>query len=405
MLTIDSQRRGINLGFLILLLFAISRPITLTFTRFSIEGLSAFELFGICISYLILIAVLIGLRQLPLDRTTLLSLVFCYYCVVSMFWGSNISMVARATLPFLIYLAARIYIVDLKKANAILIALTISYLIPITMNMYDLALGKSFSEADYFTGISRFGGSYKGSHVLAYSMLVFSFLYCLMHRIVTINGRFRRIGIFLILLFSLLCIYKSFTRTVLFGSMVYWLIYLWGNNRKYFFVTILACGLIGIAASQQVEKIVWKTQEHDINMASSGRLTLWGHNIKVFADSNPLQQLFGRGLGVETKTADDTEFNDWVWPSHNDYLSLLMTTGVIGLLLYLFLLVSLMWDIFSCELDLKTKYLFGAIVISAAFMNFVSNAVIFRVELSQYFWLFMGYFYFLSEKSNSVQPS
>jgi O-antigen ligase len=195
------------------------------------------------------------------------------------------------------------------------------------------------------------------------------------------------------------------------GFIVFWSIYLWGANKKRLFLAIIACGLIAIFASQKVETIFWQTghliKEHDLNAASSGRLTIWRHNLQIYLDSTILQKLFGHGLGSEGRKA--AHFVAPFGASHNDYLSLLMLLGLIGLLIYLTLLASLLWDIYTCELDKRTKYLFLGIFASAAVMNFLSNAVIFRIELSQYFWLFMGFFYFAKEgakagKLSSTEP-
>jgi O-antigen ligase len=112
----------------------------------------------------------------------------------------------------------------------------------------------------------------------------------------------------------------------------------------------------------------------------------------LFIDSSLPQQLLGHGLGHERRFA-----------FHSDYMRLLISLGIVGLFLYLILLFYLLWDIFLCR-DKKTKYLFGAILISVAIMNFGSNAVVFRFELSQYFWLIMGLFYMIenSEIENNA---
>jgi len=221
------------------------------------------------------------------------------------------------------------------------------------------------------------------------------------------NGKLWRFGLLILHLLAIFCLYKSYTRTAILGFIVFWSIYLWGANKKRLFLAIIACGLITIFASQKVETIFWQTghriQEHDLNAASSGRLTIWKDNFQVFLDSTMLEKLFGHGLGAEGRKPG--HFVVPVGASHNDYLSLLMLLGVIGLLIYLTLLAVLFWDIYTSELDKRTKYLFLGIFASAVVMNFVSNAVIFRIELSQYFWLFMGFFYFAKEGAEAGQLS
>ena len=387
----DSQNSVFRIGFFILIVFAFSRPLSLIFTRVRIGPLSVFELFGVGISYILLLVILMNIRRLRLDRTILLAILFSAYCATSLLWDSEPSIFARLTLPFLVFISVRIFIVDSRQITAILLSLFLGYLIPIALSAHDLLAGKAFSEADYYSGLSRFSGAYAGIHTLAYAMLFFSFLYCQINWKVQIRGYMAKLGLVLLLLISSLCLYKTYARTVLFGFLLYWLIFLWGYRKKFFFAAVVVCCLLGIIASQRIETVIWKTDEYDTNKASSGRLTLWNHNIKLFLNSSLPQQLLGRGLGVESESVIGSDTD--VWSSHNDYISLLMTIGLIGLFLYLLLLVSLMWDIFLSNLDKKIKYLFGAILISVSIMNFFSNAVIFRLELSQYFWLFMGFFY------------
>jgi hypothetical protein len=56
-----------------------------------------------------------------------------------------------------------------------------------------------------------------------------------------------------------------------------------------------------------------------------------------------------------------------------------------------------MYDIFYSPIDIKLKIIFIGILFSVIAMNFVSNSYIVRVELAQYFWLFMGIFYALND--------
>jgi O-antigen ligase len=193
------------------------------------------------------------------------------------------------------------------------------------------------------------------------------------------------------------------------GFIVFLSIYLWGTNKKRFFLVIIACGLVTIMASQKVENIFWQTGQHmqtgqhDLDAASSGRLTIWHHNIQIFLDSSIPQQIIGRGLGIEARKDIDSETD--VWSSHNNFLNLLMSLGVIGLFIYLTLLAALLWDIYTCKLDKSAKYLFVGIVVSNIVMSFLSNAFILRLELSQYFWLFMGFFYFAKDRVGADQLS
>ena len=405
-----SSRKSIStIGFMILVIFAFLRPITLTFVNIEVLGLSAFEIFGILISYMLLIPVLLKFRSLRLDRMVLLSMYFCLYCIVSIFWGSAVSIVARVTLPFIVFFAIRIYITDSKQVGVILLAIVAGYLIPIAMSTYDTILGQSVNMVNYWTGITRFEGVFKGAHAFAYAMLFFSFIFCLLNQTRQFEGNLAKYGLLIFQLLAVFCLYKSYTRTALGGFIIFWTIYLWGTNKKRFFLAVMACLVIAVLSYQKIETIFWqtgghaRTGYHNLDAASSGRIYIWNHNIQLFLDSSLPQQLLGRGLGCESRTVIGSEVA--VWQPHNNYLNLLMSVGVIGLFIYLSLLAFLLWDIYRSGLDKSRKCLFTGIIVSTAIMNFLSNAVVFRVELSQYFWLFMGLFYFYKERDEVNQAS
>ena len=241
---------------------------------------------------------------------------------------------------------------------------------------------------EWHNKLPRYSGAFPGSHTLAYAMLFFSFFYCILHHVYQFNNSLNRfiIGFFLIL--SFYCLLKSHTRTAIIGFILFWYIYLWGKNKRTFFITIIIAVFVGIVFSGYIYKFIFKKDKIDLNTATSGRVWIIMVNTKLFIDSSFTQQLFGRGLGHEAR-----------FPFHNDYLALLMSLGVIGLFLYLIILFYLLWDIFLCK-DKNIKYLFGGILISVAAINFGSNAVIFRVELSQYFWIIMGLFYCMPKIRN-----
>lgn len=142
----------------------------------------------------------------------------------------------------------------------------------------------------------------------------------------------------------------------------------------------------------------------DLDTASTGRLTIWKHNLLLFMDATIEEKLMGVGLGNEAKHI--IHKRDILYSSHNDYLSLLLTTGIIGVALYLLLLFFLLRDIVRSRIDCRFKYLFLSLLIAVGVMNALSNSYIHRFELSQLFWLFMGIFYVLRDnKLDSISPA
>lgn len=382
-----SQQTALRAGFLVLIGFAILRPLSLMAYDVGVTGFNVLEFMGIAVSYLLLIPFIMGLRQFQPNRIVFFSLLFCLYCAASLCWGSEVRKVAQTTLPFLLFFSVRIFITRQSQMNTLLTALVLGFLIPITLSTYNVALGRNIQMVEFWNKLSRHSGAFAGSHILAYTMFFFSFFFCLFNHFVQPSRRLLRFAIGAFFLLSIYCLYQSHTRTALIGFIAFWFIYLWGKNRKSFFAAIVVSALAGIIFYGHINSLIWKKNERDLNTATSGRFTMWEDNIQIFLDSTIPQQLLGRGLGHDHRIA-----------FHNDYLTLLASLGIIGLFLYLILLVCLLWDIFLCRNE-KTKYLFGAILLSVAIMNFGSNAVVFRVEFSQYFWLIMGLFYCIKQDS------
>ena len=383
--TTASQQVAIRGGFLILIGFAIIRPLSLMGGEFSVAGIGMLDLLGVAISYLLLLPLIAGLRQFQFDRMAFFLLLFGLYAAESICWGSETRKVAQTILPFVLFFSVRMFITESNQIKVLLIALILAFLIPITVSIYNIKLGRSIEMIEFWNKVPRHGGAFSSSHILAYIMLFFSFLYCTLHHVYQFENSFHRLVINFFLILSVYCLYQSHTRTAYFGFVIFWFIYLFGNKKKLFYGAIVLSVIVGIVFHSQIFSLIFKKSQIDLNTATSGRIMMLESNIQLFFDSSLAQQLLGRGLGHEHR-----------FPFHNDYIALLMSLGIIGLSLYLILLFSLLWDIYLCR-DKKTKYLFGAILISTAVMNFGSNAVVFRIELSQYFWLIMGLFYLISQ--------
>jgi hypothetical protein len=377
-----SQPVTVRVGLLVLICFALIRPVSLIGGEdISFFGIKMLDIFGVFISYLLVVPILACLRKLPINRISFLILVFCLYAAMSLAWGSTIHGLARTILPFLLFFSVRLCITDSNKLKTFLVIIVIAFVIPIIVSTVNVMLDRSIEMIERWNQLPRHTGGLSSSHTLAYNMLFFSFLYCILNYIYKFINIYNRLFIYLMIIFSFYCLYQSHTRTVYIGFMIFWFIYLWGNNKKLFYGAILLSVVVGIIFHSHVLKIFFKTEQFDVNTATSGRAWMVEKNIQLFFDSSLTQQMVGRGLGHKQR-----------FPFHNDYVALLISLGIVGLILHFILFFYLFLDIFLLK-NKKLKYLFGAILISVCIMNFGSNAVIFRVELSQFFWLIIGLFY------------
>lgn len=382
----DSQQFAFRAGLSVLIGFAILRPLTLMGKDFGIYGVNILEIFGTGISYFFLLPIIGGLKQFKLDRLNIFLLIFSLYSIESLLWGSKIREVAILILPFLLFFSVRTFIKDSKQLRTLLIAIFFGFLIPITLSTFNITTGRNIHLVEFWNQLPRHAGAFGGSHTLAYIMLLVSFFFCILYKTYQFKNIINRSIIYILLILSFFCLYQSHTRTAIIGFMLFWFIYLFGNSKKLFFLAVLLIIVAGVIFQAQIRSLFWKTpEEPNIERATSGRISMSKNNLKLFIDSSLPKKLVGHGLSEENP-----------FGYHNDYMRILISLGLIGISLYLTLIFYIFWDIFLCN-DKKTKYLFGAIFVSVVAMNFGSNGFVFRIELSQYFWLIIGLFYFQKE--------
>jgi len=185
------------------------------------------------------------------------------------------------------------------------------------------------------------------------------------------------------------------------GALIFWSIYLWSVNKKWFLILIFTGIVLGAVYYSNMQNLVLQDNHAHkkvdrLNVASSGRIELWRHNINVFGELPLHMKLLGVGIGNEWKKVQKTQ--TVVVGSHNDFLQVLMMQGIIGLFLYLWLYGILMLKILFSEVNKHIKIIFVGFLVAVLVMNFVSNSYIARFQMAQLFWLFMGLFFVFNNK-------
>jgi len=208
-----------------------------------------------------------------------------------------------------------------------------------------------------------------------------------------------------LLIGSLFCALKTYTRTVFIGAILFWLVYFWFWKKKYCFLIVIFAAMFSILESQNVTKIVLQQNVKpggsiNANAASSGRFFLWEHNMDLFLKMPFTTKILGVGLGNDLKIAPGT--NSMWAGSHNDYLSLLITTGVIGLTLYLLIYSILFISIMRSPLQIRIRMFFLGVLFAVIVMNFISNSYIVRFQMAQLFWFLIGLMHSLQSIEQKV---
>lgn len=395
--------KNLQIGFLFLILFCFFRPLALINIKILIGGLNAFELFAIIFSYLLLFSIALNFKKINLDLISISILFFCYYCFISIAWGSQIRTVLQVTLPFILYFAVRVMVNESKQIKLILTVLIISYCLPIVGSAFQIIQGSSIGHVEYITGIERHLGMYMKIHALSYAMFFFSVLFYMYVVVNQLKNKQIKWILLVLLIVSFFCLFKSYARSAYIGLVLFWVVSLWGFNKKYFYFVLTFSLIVGSLYLTSLEQIFFKTKEFDINVATSGRIYIWEHNINLFLDSDIDSKLIGHGLGVGTTKVVGSA--NEIWSSHNDFLHALMGLGSIGLVLYILIYLILLKDIYFSNLEKRTKYFYYGTILSVIAMNFGSGVTLFQVGISQQFWMVIGLFYVYRDFSTSYKTN
>ncbi len=383
-----------------LALFCFFRPILLIDFKIGLGGLGLLELFAVASSYALLILAIFNLKKIKIDFVTLTIIVFCFYCLLSLMWGSTIKVVMQVVLPFIIFFSARIFIKNRNQLRLIVLIVIIAYIYPLFGSFYQILQGESVSKVEFLTGIERHSGLFGGIRPLANAMYFFSVFFFIKYFCLRPSNDILKYALILMLVISLYCAYKSYTRSILLALFILWSFGLFGIKNKYVII-FLVCGLIiSFAFRTNLQEIFFKsTKEVEINVASSGRAYLWEHNIDLFKSYALYEKALGRGLGVGSVTVIGKE--DEIWSSHNDYLHLLMQLGIIGLSLFLFIHWAIINEILSLRNKKKVKFFYIGFILSIIFVNFASGIITYQLPTAQLFWLVMGLFYHIALELNT----
>ncbi len=386
---------SINASMIVLMLFAFFRPITVSFPV--IAGVSILDLFGILMSYLILVALFIKFREIELDVTSSLMIFFSIYCILSFTWGSYYRDVIRMIFPFLPFFLTKNIIKNRESAVFTIKVLFLGYIVPVIGSTVMILSGTSEIQ---ITGsmVERQAGLSSGVHTLAHLMLFYSYCFVLYLLWVKEKSLFRVLG-YTLLFLSILCLIKTYTRTVFLGGIFFWFSQLFFWKRRVFFILLTALLFASPLFYDDIKNIVFqerafskRTEEVDLNTATSGRIWIWKYNMEIFSRMPITRQILGVGLGKELQNVPGERYKAWVG-SHNDYLSLMIMTGVIGVVLYILIYLSVIYTLARSPLDRKVV-IFGVIVIiSVMLMNFVSNSYIVRFQMAQLLWFLIGLLY------------
>jgi O-antigen ligase len=383
------------IGYSVLILFAFFRPLTLVLGEYEFYGFNVLEFFPVAILYLSIIIILFNIKYVKVNSMFLAIIFLLFYAGLSYLWGSEYTWIARYIMPFPVLILFTSVLKTENQIKYLLIIFIAGFIYPILGSTYVIISGIGKGKFLYHTGDIRHFGLFLNSHSIGHAMLLFSFIYYLTRFYYCIKNKYINFALDLLFICSIYCLYKAGSRTTFVGFIIFSLIILWKNYKIYFYLFVTVILLIIIFKHDRVSDIIWQTKdvrEQSLDSAGSGRLSIWQHNIKTYVDFPIERKLLGAGLGSENSF--DLRKKEAIISAHNDYLALLMTLGIFGLFIYIFIYGLIIKDIYYFKFNNRLRTYFIAIMISVLTMNGVSNSYISRVELGQGLFFILSIFYY-----------
>ena len=397
MMPYKSFSLSFNLGFYFLLTFLFSRTI-LT----ALETYSPFPIHiivPVIFTYALIFFIFLNIRKFKVDSINILIIIFCFYVIFSALWGSTYQNIIRVISPFVAFISVRTFADKESKIRVLFWAIFFSYILPITISSFLIFFESSIESVSYFTGLNRYQGVFYNAHALSHSMVFFSFITLFLYFDSFSMKSIFKWMMFAVLILSYYNIYNSYVRNGYFAIILFWSTFTFLYNKKYWVFLILLIFFLVLVNYDQLSTVFWQTDELNIDHASSGRFTIWEHNINLFINQDIFKKICGWGLIKYEHVIGKKNFPA---SSHNDFLQLLMEVGIVGLVLYMSIIFFLIYDVLRIKNNNGLKNVYLSAIITFLFISMVTNGWVFRIESGQLFWSFLGGAYFLKDKSKPL---
>ncbi|MEP9410020.1 MAG: hypothetical protein HRF42_01205 [Candidatus Brocadia sp.] len=287
-----------------------------------------------------------------------------------------------------------------KTADAVCWCTIAAFLVPFVLFIKNYLQGTH----TVMSGYERY--STVGAYTNLFSYYLFTVFPVCLFFYSTSAQRSRKLFWLIFMAILLFCIYKTYTRNVWIGIAV--LLFAWNLLRKNFKIILpLMCmfGLIVILSSDVRDRFGdLSVILESLNSRGffgidpqllSGRIGIWQGNLHYFLyKSTFIEKLLGNGFDVKVAVSS-LNYTQEVIEEHNNYMTLLMNTGICGLFVYCLFIGKLFQESFKLlrkANDLYAKNLaqvFISILFAYVIICFFTHMV-WKINYQYYFSTFAG---------------
>lgn len=247
-----------------------------------------------------------------------------------------------------------------NRINIIIWCIIIYFFIPFILYIKNYLQGTHVEIA----GRIRYADFGSNANFFSYCLLA-AFPCCLFFYSISVKRSEKML--WLVVMIIMLCtMYTTYTRNVWIGIII--MLFAWNLIRRNYKIFFSLLGFIIIIASLNSRVQTMFSDIHEIldskdisNLSPklfSSRTAIWQANLHYFYNNTTLtEKLFGNGFDVLSKVIIPQLKTKEPIPEHNNYLTLLMNTGICGLSLYCFYIFYLFKESFKLLRRAKDLYL------------------------------------------------
>ena len=378
-----------------------------------IAGLNVLEIFSISVTYAFLIYTCLNIKRIKFDSICWLLIIFAGYSIFSLAWGSSVREIAKLLLPVCIFFMVRSINPGKNYLRLLYMIAILGLAIPTIGSGVLIGIGKGLGMTVYQTGLERYSGLYFGIHSLAhasYIVLPLSLLFLESSNDSLTKNKAILLLTMTLITFSFFCMYKSYVRTTWVGTFILTNFYLL-KKRKYVLLTCMYIIILILAfSSENLEKAFHDfikpiSGQEDISLIGSSRFGIWKDIIDLIYENGIVRLILGLGFTEYGQITSYGKSGSLIAIAHNDFLGLLLSLGLVGLIIYTASLFNIYIDIYKSKIKGELKSIFLGFLIAVVAMNILSNSYLSRIEMSQYFYFIIGSFYAYRDKVPSESIS